>query len=520
MSKSALKSENSEPSQETGVDDLLSEPAENGVSTAHADSPLGQDVSLNESNDPSKTVGETILQETEPETDADTETLSEPAAENEKTTNEADAFSKFDISDLAPLPDNLTGLIDPNQPSSSALIHESDLNIARNLRRLEVHRYEIAAALESLKEQELGDLIEEEEEEIELAESEQHYIQHLEEVRQKRTKKRLDPDQLLDETVTRLRDGLSRRAKNLVGNKDLKDLEFMGHNFCHTWHRLRYDQPIEQRLFRPETECPPRHQEIPAENEPPHENHDTDEQQRLQESTSELPGEIPSEIPHLWGNTEADTPAASNTQDQEEETPDTIATGKALEQQSETDAVNTPLCAPVRLVNWSLDQLANYQENKSFRHCAFLDPAAGHGRTLLIAAERDFRAIWGLEDQPELAEAAILNLRQYPRSYMTQRNIELFKNQPNISQWAEHPLLVHIFKPRSEIWLTNLLEALNASFYENQRQIYLVTIGNNFPAPLEEAAFLQPFTPTISNFEKFSLMSPYTIEFYHSVIPT
>ena len=71
--------------------------------------------------------------------------------------------------------EQLIGLIDPNKPSLSAdVVQEQDLAIARNLRRLEKHRYEIAAALSNINEEEIG-TVSEAEEEIEISESDEKH---------------------------------------------------------------------------------------------------------------------------------------------------------------------------------------------------------------------------------------------------------------------------------------------------------------------------------------------------------
>ena len=428
--------------------------------------------------------------------------------------------------DLTPPPENLNGLIDPDRPSQSALIHASDLKIARNLRRLEVHRYEIAQALETLKEQEIEGLVDETEE-IELAAAEQDYIEHLKRVNNKRKQKsRLDPDQLLDETLKRLKAGLKSRAKKLLGNRDIKDLEFMGHNFCLTWHKKRYDQPVEDRLIHPEISCPRPDLDIRPvlkpeagvniDENPEVENHCADDRtsptqdKELDDTCAE---KRISDEPNIEPLSEGDPAKTTDQDDKSDESRQTS------QQSNFEEADQPPLCAPVRLVEWSLDQLAVYQDGETFRHFAFLDPKAGHGRSLLVAAGRDFRAIWGFEEHPELAEAARHNIRQYPRSFMTQRTIEVFHDQPNIEQWAEQPLLVHLFQPHSEDWLQSLLDALFTSFSENPRQIYLVTIGNKYASLIENMPFLSEFKPEVSNLEMFSLMSPYNIRFYHSSIP-
>lgn len=137
-----------------------------------------------------------------------------------------------------------------------------------------------------------------------------------------------------------------------------------------------------------------------------------------------------------------------------------------------------------------------------------------------MASEKDFRAIFGIETDPELVDDALMNIAQYPRTYMTQREIEIINTEVSPMNWPHHPLVVHIFKPDSAEWLSKLVEGLSASFYESPRQIYLVLIGNEHKNEIENIPFLQSFTPTSSQLKTMSLMSPYDIDFYYTVVTT
>ena len=180
--------------------------------------------------------------------------------------------------------------------------------------------------------------------------------------------------------------------------------------------------------------------------------------------------------------------------------------------------ITSPLCAPVKLVNWSLSKLAVYQESHSFRHFLFIDPKAGRGRTVLLASQHDFRGIWGIEEHEHIAETAKVNIAQYPRTQMIQRQIEIISTQLEADQWPDLPLLLHIFTPPSETWLNNLLEGLSNSFLKTPRQIYLVMLNNPFKHLLNDHPNFELFPPPTTPLERLSLITPYNIEFYHSTI--
>ncbi len=341
--------------------------------------------------------------------------------------------------------DQLTGLIDPNKSNDPDLISEVDLQIARNLRRLEIHRYEIACALATLSDEEIGQCCLEDEEEIELSESDLEYInQQARKLEQKNKQKRLDPDQWLQHKADQLKRRFNRTSSKISKGLHLDRFSSLRHNLSVNLHQKKYDRVIEARLFSP------------------------------------------------------------------------ILDDKLFNEQNQK---TYGPCAPVKLVDWSLEQLAAYQEGESFRHFTFFDPQAGHGRTILLAAQRDFRAIIGIEDNEELAEKATMNIAQYPRTYMVQREVQLLSHQLPPEQWPDTPLLIHIFQPGSQDWLHDFVEQLSAAFYGNPRQIYLVFIDNQYKQLIEQIPFMQPLTAPVSNVEKKSLLAPYDIDFYFSTMP-
>lgn len=342
--------------------------------------------------------------------------------------------------------EQLIGLIDPNKPSLSAdVVQEQDLAIARNLRRLEKHRYEIAAALSNINEEEIG-TVSEAEEEIEISESDEKHAKHISHLQTKalsRRNERLNPDAKLEKIIDFLREQLAKVSTQL----DLKSWDFMRRNLFLSWHQRRYDREIEQRLFNPLAKYR------------------------------------------------------------------TMARSQTLREREEAAP-----CAPTKLVDWSLDCIASYQQGASFRHYVFVDPEAGHGRTVLLASHRDFRAIYGIESRGNWADDAAINIAQYPRTFMTQRQVELITSDFRLVEWPVAPLVVHIFNPQSSSWLMQVMENLSQSFGQTPRQIYLVIIANTHKNVMSAYPSFQEFSPPSSNLEQLTLMSPYEIDFYSSVI--
>jgi len=377
------------------------------------------------------------------------------------------------ITPHSPPPEGLNGLIDPEKPTDPDTVHAADLMIARNLRQLEIHRYEIATALENLSDEEVGEFLVNEEDEAELLNVDLAYANHIQELKKNRNKKKsLDPDQYLYQFFDHITQGVKRSTSNMGQQLRFNNLIKMNQSLCLRWHQWRYDQTIEKRLFIPFNTIKPT-------NEPT--------------KKKEAQGPLLETQTYLELQKSTITPSANS--------------------------IATPMpCAPVALVQWSLECLAHYQEGNSFRHFYFIDPACGHGRTLLMASQKDFRAILGIENRDTLSEKAVMNIAQYPKSFMVQREIKLNAATGLAQQWPNHPLLIHIFQPESKAWLAALLNSLNASFYQSPRQIYIVMIDNPYKDALETVSFLHPFNPSTLAIEKKSYLNPYEVEFYYSKI--
>ncbi|GJM03740.1 MAG: hypothetical protein DHS20C08_22410 [Rhodomicrobium sp.] len=346
------------------------------------------------------------------------------------------------------VPENLTGLVDPEKPTSDMdVVRQQDLIMARNLRRLEIHRYEISNALSSMDQLDIGIVEDDDEDAIELSESEEKHAIHVAKVneeRRQRQRKRLAPHSGNELSKDKFSKAAALLSHLLPGDNSQNNLSFMRHNLCLTWHGWRYDREIEARLFSPS--------------------------QRFR-------------------------PLSRN------------RTLREREQQAP--------CAPTRLVSWSLDCIASYQEGGSFRHFTFIDPEAGHGRTLLMASHHDFRSIIGVENRGKLAEDAAMNIAQYPRTFMARREVHLITRDIRLIEWPEQPLIVQIFAPQSAEWLSQIMEALSASFAAQPRQIYLVMIGNRYPEVLGDYEYIHGFTPPSSHLEKMTLASPFEVDFYY-----
>ena len=110
----------------------------------------------------------------------------------------------------------------------------------------------------------------------------------------------------------------------------------------------------------------------------------------------------------------------------------------------------------------------------------FVDIGCGMGRVVLLAAERPFRQIVGVEISPALHEIARANREAYPADKLKCRDIRLVRADASDFTFPRGDLVVYLYNPfRTEV-LDPVLDALLAI---SSREIVLM-----YHTPLERAA--------------------------------
>jgi SAM-dependent methyltransferase len=100
------------------------------------------------------------------------------------------------------------------------------------------------------------------------------------------------------------------------------------------------------------------------------------------------------------------------------------------------------LPSPLRVTLWMLDRIGT-----DFREYSFVDLGSGKGRVLLIAAQRPFRRIVGVEISPDLAAIARRNIDRFRPSSEQVRAITV--ENTDVRQFTMPPgnLLIHMYHP-------------------------------------------------------------------------
>jgi hypothetical protein len=166
---------------------------------------------------------------------------------------------------------------------------------------------------------------------------------------------------------------------------------------------------------------------------------------------------------------------------------------------------------PGEVLGWALSALP-----VDLKRYAFVDFRAGNGRTLLLAARRNFEFAIGYAFDTESCEVLEMNLAQYSRSYMSCRDVRALRGDRDGIAIPSQPAV--LFFPDSltpahpGIILSHVLESLNV----HPRPVYLIFENAGRESGLDQMQFFERVPLPVLNRVKASVFSPSAISVYKS----
>jgi SAM-dependent methyltransferase len=133
------------------------------------------------------------------------------------------------------------------------------------------------------------------------------------------------------------------------------------------------------------------------------------------------------------------------------------------------------LPSPPRVTRWMFDHLADIGVDPS--DFTFVDLGCGKGRVLLLAAERPFRRIVGIEISTALAAIAQANTAQYRPASTRVSEIEVIHADVTTVDLPDTNLLIHMYHPFETEITSIVLRRLEASLTDNPRRVVLAYLA-------------------------------------------
>lgn len=109
----------------------------------------------------------------------------------------------------------------------------------------------------------------------------------------------------------------------------------------------------------------------------------------------------------------------------------------------------------------------------SFDRFTFIDLGCGKGRALLLASERPFRHIVGVELLPELYRVAQENIDCFQQGAQRER-FELYCGDARRFSFPPGPLVIFLFDPFPETVLSDVVANLRRSLEADPREVFVV----------------------------------------------
>ena len=124
----------------------------------------------------------------------------------------------------------------------------------------------------------------------------------------------------------------------------------------------------------------------------------------------------------------------------------------------------------------------------NFEDFVFIDLGSGKGRALLMAAERPFKKIVGVEFAPELTDVAQKNILSYKNPNQKCHRIEAVCQDAALFNPPEEPSVFYVFNPFHAVIVAKVLENIEGSFNEKPREIYFIYANPAHNEVLRESA--------------------------------
>ncbi len=168
---------------------------------------------------------------------------------------------------------------------------------------------------------------------------------------------------------------------------------------------------------------------------------------------------------------------------------------------------------PKKLLDWALSALP-----EDLKRYAFVDFRAGNGRTLLLAARRNFEYAAGYAFDAEASETLEMNLAQFPRTYLTCRDVRALRGDRDGVVIPAQPAVLFFPDSLSAGHLDIILSYVIASLLLDPRPIYLIFENAGRECASKHMSFFEKVCLPLLNQAKAFLFAPVSIAVYRSKV--
>ena len=142
------------------------------------------------------------------------------------------------------------------------------------------------------------------------------------------------------------------------------------------------------------------------------------------------------------------------------------------------------LPSPLRVTNWMLDHVGVDPSERTF-----VDLGCGKGRVLLVAAQRPFRRVVGIEVSEQLADIAADNAERYTGPPPRRAGIDVVTADVTTVDLPATDLLIHAYHPFGTEILAGVLARLDTSLQATPRRVTFAYLMYTAAVPEVAATF-------------------------------
>lgn len=168
---------------------------------------------------------------------------------------------------------------------------------------------------------------------------------------------------------------------------------------------------------------------------------------------------------------------------------------------------------PSVVFNWALSALP-----EDLREYTFIDFHAGRGRTMLLAAAREFERIVGFEYDDELFDDLQMNIAQFPRSEMTCRNIDCFRGDIDGIRIPDQPSVMYFSSSWREKMFANIMEHVRQTYQQSPRRMYIILENADNAVMMPKDGVFFKIEPPAAVRAKLKLLSPMDFQIYRTSV--
>ncbi len=170
------------------------------------------------------------------------------------------------------------------------------------------------------------------------------------------------------------------------------------------------------------------------------------------------------------------------------------------------------LPSPLRVTNWMLDRIGIAPQT-----CSFVDLGCGKGRVLLLAAQRPFRNIVGVEISPGLAQFARGNVERFQPPSAHVRAITIANTDVRAFDMPAGDLLIHMYHPFDPAITAAVFERLAVPANAAPRRVVVAYLTYTQSVPAVTAMFATFPWLRLTRYEE-SIRGRYNWLFYEGML--